>query len=72
MNNFILFQGFSHPALVAHQTIWSLENIPKVSEFTYAIASSNDRELVNDVIQTFSAEVLQKRHNFRKGITSFT
>ncbi|GAB1866578.1 Hydroxylysine kinase [Camponotus japonicus] len=50
--------GFNHPAYDNHRTLWMLTSLPRIQQFTYAIKSSLDKQLVHDVIVTFQKEVL--------------
>ncbi|XP_077256032.1 hydroxylysine kinase [Temnothorax americanus] len=53
-----ILTGFNHPAYDDHKSLWMLTSVPRVQQFTYAIKSSLDKQLVHDVIVSFQREVL--------------
>jgi len=53
-----ILMGFNHPAFDDHKSLWMLTSVPRVQQFTYAIKSSLDKQLVHDVIISFQREVL--------------
>lgn len=61
-------EGFHHPSLDNHQSIWSLDSIPKLSSFISAIQDTHNRRLVEDVIEAFQTEVIPNKGQFQKGI----
>ncbi|XP_076466921.1 hydroxylysine kinase-like [Babylonia areolata] len=60
-------QDFQHPFYDTFECLWSLNNIPKVSEFVHVITDIRDRRMVDDVIEHFRTEVLPRRSEIRKG-----
>lgn len=60
--------GFNHPAYDNHKTLWMLTSVPRIQQFTYAIKSSLDKQLVHDVIITFQKEVLPIMDRLEQGI----
>lgn len=60
--------GFNHPAYDNHRTLWMLTSVPRMQQFTYAIKSSLDKQLVHDVIVTFHKEVLPIMDQLEQGI----
>ncbi|XP_067210824.1 hydroxylysine kinase [Linepithema humile] len=60
--------GFNHPAYDDHRTMWMLTSVPQVQQFTYAVKSSLDRQLVHDVIVSFQKEVLPITDQFEQGM----
>ncbi|XP_029156358.1 hydroxylysine kinase [Nylanderia fulva] len=60
--------GFNHPAYDNHKTLWMLTSVPRVQQFTYAIKSSLDKQLVHDVIVTFQKEVLPITDQLEQGV----
>ncbi|XP_039307586.1 hydroxylysine kinase [Solenopsis invicta] len=53
-----ILMGFNHPAYDNHKSLWMLTSVPQVQQFTYAIKSSFDKQLVHDVIVNFQKKVL--------------
>lgn len=53
-----ILTGFNHPAYDDHKSLWMLTSMPRLQQFTYAIKSSLDKQLVHDVIVSFQKEVL--------------
>ncbi|KAL0100793.1 hypothetical protein PUN28_019285 [Cardiocondyla obscurior] len=53
-----ILAGFNHPGYDEHKTLWMLASVPRVQQFTYAVKSSLDKQLVHDVIVSFQKEVL--------------
>lgn len=60
--------GFNHPAYDNHRTLWMLTSLSRIQQFTYAIKSSLDKQLVHDVIVTFQKEVLPIMDRLEQGI----
>ncbi|KAL6266608.1 hypothetical protein P5V15_003453 [Pogonomyrmex californicus] len=63
-----LLVGFNHPAYDDHRSLWMLISMPRVQQFTYAIKSSLDRQLVHDVVVNFQREVLPITGQLEQGI----
>jgi len=53
-----ILMDFNHPAYDNHRSLWMLISVPRVQQFTHAIKSSLDKQLVHDVIVNFQREVL--------------
>jgi len=53
-----ILMDFNHPAYDNHKSLWMLISMPRVQQFTHAIKSSLDKQLVHDVIVSFQREVL--------------
>lgn len=63
-----VLMAFSHPAFVDHKTLWMLNSVPKLRQFTYALKNSYERELAHQVIRTFEKDVLLVTSNLQQGI----
>ncbi|XP_072751653.1 hydroxylysine kinase [Anoplolepis gracilipes] len=63
-----ILMGFNHPAYDNHKTFWMLNSVPRIQQFTYAIKSPLDKQLVHDVIVTFQKEVLPIIDRLEQGI----
>lgn len=63
-----ILAGFDHPAYHDHRTLWMLTSVPRVQQFTYAVKSPLDRQLVHDVIQSFQREVLPITDRLEQGV----
>lgn len=59
---------FSHAAYDSHSSIWSLDSLPQLSKFLYAIDDPNKLQMVRDVMNEFKAEVLDKAGQLDKGV----
>ena len=62
-----ILQSFSHPALVAHSTIWDMRSVPKLKDFVFAINDDSNRNLILEIIDAFSSHVEPFYSNFHKG-----
>ncbi|XP_017889035.1 hydroxylysine kinase [Ceratina calcarata] len=51
--------NFSHSAYNEHKTMWMLNSVPKLRQFTYAVKNALERELAHQVILAFEKEVLE-------------
>lgn len=61
------FSDFHHPFYDTFDCLWSMNNIPKVSEFVDVLTDQKDRRVVEEVIKEFTDTVLPKRHEIRSG-----
>lgn len=61
-------QGFEHPALTQHKTIWSLQSVPGLSDFVYAIRDEENRKLIQEVLDVWGKEVEPLYEHFSKGV----
>lgn len=61
-------EGFSHPALEQHQSIWSMDSVPQLLGFTSAIGDHEKRKLIEDIVEAFIQEVVPKKNRFQKGV----
>jgi hypothetical protein len=62
-----LFQGLQHPAYDGAKNIWSLESVPLLRKFTFAVTDAEKNDLVNKVIDAFGTEVISIMHSLEKG-----
>ena len=63
------FQGFSHPALMNHKTMWMLDSVPNLENFVFVIKDEADKfDMVNEIISDFTNRVLSARPNLEKGL----
>ncbi|XP_011879374.1 PREDICTED: hydroxylysine kinase [Vollenhovia emeryi] len=53
-----ILADFNHPAYDDHKSLWMLTSAPRVLQFTHAIKSPLDKQLVHDVIVNFQKKVL--------------
>ncbi|KOX70746.1 Aminoglycoside phosphotransferase domain-containing protein 1 [Melipona quadrifasciata] len=63
-----VLMDFSHPAYDDHKTLWMLNSVPKLRQFTYAVENVFERELAHQVILAFEKDVLQTRLQLEEGI----
>lgn len=63
-----IFAGFDHPAYYEHRTLWMLTAVPRLRQFTYALKSPLDKQLVHDVIVSFEREVLPVTDQLEQGV----
>lgn len=59
---------FSHPAYNNHKTLWMLNSVPKLRQFTFALKDAAERELAHQVILTFEENVLQVTSQLEQGM----
>ncbi|CAK9830901.1 Hydroxylysine kinase [Anthophora retusa] len=59
---------FSHPAYSNHKTLWMLNSVPKLRQFTYAVKNTDERELALRVILAFEEDVLQVIPQLEEGM----
>lgn len=60
-------QDFYHSYYENHQSIWSMEFIPKLKDFTFAIEDQKKHQLVNEVIDAYNWQILPLFPEFQKG-----
>ncbi|XP_020298159.1 hydroxylysine kinase [Pseudomyrmex gracilis] len=63
-----ILMGFDHPAYDDHKTLWMLTSAPRIQQFTYALKSSLDKQLVHDVLVSFERDVLPITDQLEQGI----
>ncbi|PSN46930.1 Hydroxylysine kinase [Blattella germanica] len=61
-------KDFYHPFYDNNKSIWSLESIPLVRKFTYAVKDEQKNKLVNAAIDAFEREALPKISVLEKGM----
>lgn len=59
---------FSHPAFIGHKTLWMLNSVPKLRQFTYALKNVFERELAHQVIRVFENDVLLVTPKLQQGM----
>ena len=69
LTHLICSPGFSHPALTSHQTLWNFANLPSLTEFLYAITDKAHHQLIEDVITTFTHDIIPRLDQFQRGTT---
>ncbi|KAJ9595928.1 hypothetical protein L9F63_012901, partial [Diploptera punctata] len=60
-------KNFYHPAYNDNKSLWSLESIPLVRKFTFAIKNDSRNSLVSHIMDIFEKEVLSKINILEKG-----
>lgn len=60
-------QDFSHPFYDHFDYLWSMNNIPELTDFAHVITDVRDREVVDDVIQQYTRRVLSRKDEIRSG-----
>ena len=61
-------QDFHHPFYDTFDCLWSLNNIPKVTEYVHVITDVRDRRVVDEVIAEFTSTVVPRRGELRAGV----
>ncbi|KAJ8317419.1 hypothetical protein KUTeg_005323 [Tegillarca granosa] len=61
-------KGFHHPFYDTFTTLWSLSQIPKLSEFTFVVKNKEDYRVVTEIIKSFKNEVIPQFDKLQKGI----
>jgi hypothetical protein len=61
------FQGFHHPAYDNNKSVWSLESVPLLRKFTFAIQDADRNALVNTIIDAFETAVMSVIDSMEKG-----
>ncbi|XP_069688516.1 hydroxylysine kinase isoform X2 [Periplaneta americana] len=61
-------KGFFHPAYDSNKSVWSLESLPLLRRFTFAVKDSERSSLVNSVIDAFETEVVEIIDTLEKGL----
>lgn len=60
-------KDFYHSYYENHQSIWSMEFIPKLKDFTFAIEDQKKHQVVNEVIDAYKWQILPLFPEFQKG-----
>lgn len=60
-------QDFYHSYYENHQSIWSMEFIPKLKDFTFAIEDQKKHQVVNEIIDAYKWQILPLFPEFQKG-----
>jgi hypothetical protein len=69
LNNLVsYFQNFHHPAYQNSKNVWSLESVPLLREFIFAVHDDDRIALVNSIIDAFETEVVSVFDSLAKGI----
>ncbi|KAK2176613.1 hypothetical protein NP493_652g03063 [Ridgeia piscesae] len=61
-------RDFSHPALTCHRSLWSLESVPSLTQFLYAVTDKSLQQLAEDVINTFTRDIIPNLDQFQRGV----
>ncbi|KAJ8317412.1 hypothetical protein KUTeg_005316 [Tegillarca granosa] len=61
-------KGFYHPIYDTFTSIWSLSQIPKLSQFTFVVKNKDDYRVVTEIIESFSNKVMPQFDKLQKGI----
>lgn len=64
----LLLQNFHHPALENHHSLWSLNALPHLRNFTFAIENVEDRNMIEGIIGIFEEKVLRQTNFFDHGV----
>ncbi|KAL3287504.1 hypothetical protein HHI36_001974 [Cryptolaemus montrouzieri] len=61
-------KDFKHKGYEDRNTLWMMINVPKLSEFLFAVKDTKKQRLVTEVIEAFSSRVISKSDEFEKGL----
>ncbi|RWS02853.1 hydroxylysine kinase-like isoform X2, partial [Dinothrombium tinctorium] len=61
-------EKFENDALKNRNMIWSLNNVPRLRSFLFALKDESRKVLVSNLIKEFEIDVLSKTHSFKAGI----
>ncbi|TRY69967.1 hypothetical protein TCAL_02331 [Tigriopus californicus] len=61
-------KSFHHPAFDTRNLIWFLSNVPKLSDFLFAVEDPERLTLMTEIIQAFNLEVVPHIDELEKGI----
>lgn len=64
----LIFQKFHHPAYNVHKSIWSLDAVPQLRQFLFAIKNETRLATVNEIINDFENRVLSIRGQLKPGM----
>lgn len=59
---------FTHDAYENHKSLWSLESVPQLGKFLYAVEDPKKQTIVKEVLSEFNAHVLARADQFAKGV----
>ncbi|XP_055682174.1 hydroxylysine kinase [Lutzomyia longipalpis] len=59
---------FTHDAYKTHKSLWMLDCVPKLEEFSYALKDISKQEIVEEVIAEFKTKVMNHYDKFDKGV----
>ncbi|XP_014090489.1 hydroxylysine kinase [Bactrocera oleae] len=63
-----VLKNFQHDAYDTHKTLWMLESIPQLREFLYALQDHERKAIVEEIIDAFENNVLNKIDKLEKQI----
>ncbi|XP_018333576.1 hydroxylysine kinase [Agrilus planipennis] len=63
-----ILQGFDNPVYQSHSSIWMLNSVPRLKEFTFAIKEDNKLQVFLNIINNYEEKVLKNYDKFRKGL----
>jgi len=61
-------KSFSHPAYQERKNIWYLNSIPQVKKFVHAVKDENQRNMCEEIFDSFEKEVLARIDQLETGI----
>lgn len=63
-----VLMSFSHSAFIGHKTLWMLNSVPKLRQYTFALKNVFETELAHQVIRVFEMDVLPVTSKLQQGI----
>ena len=63
----VCMQSFSHPAFSNYKRIWSLTEVPQLTQFLTCITDPQQRHLVAKVLRDFDDSVVTNYTKLKKG-----
>lgn len=61
-------KNFSHPAIEKRCFLWTLEAVPKLRDYVFALSNEEDRKMILGVVEQFEAQVLPVTDQLEQGI----
>lgn len=63
-----IFQSFDHTAYHQYNSLWKMNNIPKLNEYLFAVKDEENKKLAEQIIENFKTRVLETNQKFEQGI----
>ncbi|KAG8228449.1 hypothetical protein J437_LFUL009100 [Ladona fulva] len=63
-----ILKGFSHSAYKSYKSLWSLESVPNLTKFMFAVKDEDKARMAAEVIEVFNKEVIPILNKLEKGM----
>ncbi|XP_058459567.1 hydroxylysine kinase-like [Malaya genurostris] len=61
-------KGITHEGVLKRESVWKLDNFPKLEEFLYVVKDEHRKDIVEQVLDAFQKRIASNSEDFERGV----